>query len=273
LATRATTGTLSALTSTVACGFATMLQDFSRWADGDRRRRPLGGADPWAALTDFFEQALTGCARHRATDEIDTACRVSSPVTCRSWPTCRFAGLSHGVATRSVSSAWPFPTPLCRMSPLRDRRRPLEPDLNERAPPGGRSATPRRDRHSPLRARRAGPGRAGQSGALPRPKPGRTTLPSGQLNGRGRSAKGRPSRCFHHRQATCLGDHRWPTDARAPNRGTQPGRHPPGGQHTSRRAGTRRGRHRRHRRRDAQWEHRLDLRARSPHRYYRRRRS
>jgi hypothetical protein len=36
-------------------------------------------------------------------DNIIIICRVSCPVTCRACPTCGFAGLSHGVATRSVS--------------------------------------------------------------------------------------------------------------------------------------------------------------------------
>ncbi|TQM35969.1 TetR/AcrR family transcriptional regulator [Pseudonocardia cypriaca] len=40
-------------------------QDFSRWAES-ARRTATDAEDPWAALTDFYEQALTGCARHRA---------------------------------------------------------------------------------------------------------------------------------------------------------------------------------------------------------------
>ncbi|PRY39550.1 TetR/AcrR family transcriptional regulator [Umezawaea tangerina] len=40
-------------------------QDFTRWADS-ARRAAADAEDPWAALTDFYEQALAGYARHRA---------------------------------------------------------------------------------------------------------------------------------------------------------------------------------------------------------------
>ncbi|OXM51313.1 TetR/AcrR family transcriptional regulator [Amycolatopsis alba] len=39
-------------------------QDFSRWAES-ARQAAIGAEDPWAALTDFYEQALAGYARHR----------------------------------------------------------------------------------------------------------------------------------------------------------------------------------------------------------------
>ncbi|MFI6305503.1 TetR/AcrR family transcriptional regulator [Amycolatopsis thailandensis] len=39
-------------------------RDFSRWAES-ARRAAIGAENPWAALTDFYEQALTGYARHR----------------------------------------------------------------------------------------------------------------------------------------------------------------------------------------------------------------
>lgn len=40
-------------------------RDFFRWAES-ARRAAVGAEDPWAALTDFYQQALTGYARHRA---------------------------------------------------------------------------------------------------------------------------------------------------------------------------------------------------------------
>ncbi|WP_037366757.1 TetR/AcrR family transcriptional regulator [Amycolatopsis orientalis] len=40
-------------------------QDFSRWAEA-ARQAAIDAEDPWAALTDFYRQALSGCARHRA---------------------------------------------------------------------------------------------------------------------------------------------------------------------------------------------------------------
>ncbi|WP_215544116.1 TetR/AcrR family transcriptional regulator [Amycolatopsis sp. CA-230715] len=40
-------------------------QDFSRWAES-ARQAAIEAEDPWAALTDFYQQALTGYARHRA---------------------------------------------------------------------------------------------------------------------------------------------------------------------------------------------------------------
>lgn len=40
-------------------------QDFSRWAEA-ARQAAIEAEDPWAALTDFYRQALSGCARHRA---------------------------------------------------------------------------------------------------------------------------------------------------------------------------------------------------------------
>ncbi|MEV6229024.1 helix-turn-helix domain-containing protein [Saccharopolyspora shandongensis] len=40
-------------------------QDFSRWAES-ARQAAIDAEDPWAALTDFYQQALTGYARHRA---------------------------------------------------------------------------------------------------------------------------------------------------------------------------------------------------------------
>jgi len=39
-------------------------QDFSNWAES-ARQAAIGAEDPWAALTGFYEQALTGYARHR----------------------------------------------------------------------------------------------------------------------------------------------------------------------------------------------------------------
>ncbi|TWF77492.1 hypothetical protein FHX44_113402 [Pseudonocardia hierapolitana] len=36
-----------------------------RWAES-ARRTAIDAEDPWAALTDFYQQALTGYARHRA---------------------------------------------------------------------------------------------------------------------------------------------------------------------------------------------------------------
>ncbi|MFC3451516.1 TetR/AcrR family transcriptional regulator [Amycolatopsis speibonae] len=40
-------------------------QDFTRWAES-ARLAAIDAEDPWAALTDFYRQALTGYARHRA---------------------------------------------------------------------------------------------------------------------------------------------------------------------------------------------------------------
>jgi AcrR family transcriptional regulator len=40
-------------------------KDFSEWAES-ARRTAIDAEDPWAALTDFYQQALTGYARHRA---------------------------------------------------------------------------------------------------------------------------------------------------------------------------------------------------------------
>lgn len=40
-------------------------QDFTAWAES-ARQAAIGAEDPWLALTDFFQQALTGYARHRA---------------------------------------------------------------------------------------------------------------------------------------------------------------------------------------------------------------
>ncbi len=40
-------------------------QDFSRWAES-ARQAAIAAEDPWAAIADFYEQALTGYARHRA---------------------------------------------------------------------------------------------------------------------------------------------------------------------------------------------------------------
>ncbi|MFJ2770555.1 TetR/AcrR family transcriptional regulator [Streptomyces sp. NPDC087300] len=40
-------------------------QDFSKWAES-AREAAIDAKDPWAALTDFYEQALTGYARHSA---------------------------------------------------------------------------------------------------------------------------------------------------------------------------------------------------------------
>ena len=40
-------------------------RDFTNWAQS-ARQAALDSADPWAALTDFYQQALTGYARHRA---------------------------------------------------------------------------------------------------------------------------------------------------------------------------------------------------------------
>ncbi|MEV8417648.1 TetR/AcrR family transcriptional regulator [Streptomyces niveus] len=39
--------------------------DFSRWAES-ARQAAIEAEDPWAALTDFYQQALSGYARHRA---------------------------------------------------------------------------------------------------------------------------------------------------------------------------------------------------------------
>ena len=43
-------------------------KDFSEWAES-ARLTAIEAEDPWAALTDFYQQALTGYARHRATME------------------------------------------------------------------------------------------------------------------------------------------------------------------------------------------------------------
>lgn len=40
-------------------------KDFSAWAES-ARQGAIDAEDPWAALTDFYEQALAGYARHRA---------------------------------------------------------------------------------------------------------------------------------------------------------------------------------------------------------------
>jgi AcrR family transcriptional regulator len=40
-------------------------RDFSTWAES-ARQAAIDAEDPWAALTDFYQQALTGYARHRA---------------------------------------------------------------------------------------------------------------------------------------------------------------------------------------------------------------
>ncbi|OPC80884.1 TetR family transcriptional regulator [Embleya scabrispora] len=40
-------------------------REFSRWADS-ARQTAIEARDPWAALTDFYRQALTGYARHSA---------------------------------------------------------------------------------------------------------------------------------------------------------------------------------------------------------------
>jgi AcrR family transcriptional regulator len=40
-------------------------RDFTRWAES-ARQAGAHAEDPWAALTDFYRQALTGYARHRA---------------------------------------------------------------------------------------------------------------------------------------------------------------------------------------------------------------
>lgn len=47
---------------------AVLRRDFSSWAE-TARRSAIAAEDPWAALTTFYEQALTGYARHRATVE------------------------------------------------------------------------------------------------------------------------------------------------------------------------------------------------------------
>lgn len=43
-------------------------RDFTRWAES-ARRAAVEAEDPWAALTDFYQQALTGYARHIAVME------------------------------------------------------------------------------------------------------------------------------------------------------------------------------------------------------------
>jgi AcrR family transcriptional regulator len=40
-------------------------RDFAKWAES-ARQAAIEAEDPWAALTDFYQQALTGYARHRA---------------------------------------------------------------------------------------------------------------------------------------------------------------------------------------------------------------
>ncbi|MEK8170536.1 TetR/AcrR family transcriptional regulator [Streptomyces sp. M19] len=40
-------------------------RDFLKWAES-ARQSAIDAEDPWAALADFYEQALTGYARHRA---------------------------------------------------------------------------------------------------------------------------------------------------------------------------------------------------------------
>ncbi|ATY10467.1 TetR/AcrR family transcriptional regulator [Amycolatopsis sp. AA4] len=40
-------------------------QGFSQWAES-ARQAAIEAEDPWAALTDFYRQALSGCAQHRA---------------------------------------------------------------------------------------------------------------------------------------------------------------------------------------------------------------
>ncbi|MEV0703642.1 helix-turn-helix domain-containing protein [Saccharopolyspora sp. NPDC050389] len=40
-------------------------KDFSEWAES-ARQTAIDAEDPWTALTDFYQQALTGYARHRA---------------------------------------------------------------------------------------------------------------------------------------------------------------------------------------------------------------
>lgn len=43
-------------------------QDFTTWAES-ARQAAIDAEDPWAALADFYQQALTGYARHRAVME------------------------------------------------------------------------------------------------------------------------------------------------------------------------------------------------------------
>ncbi|GAA1948034.1 helix-turn-helix domain-containing protein [Amycolatopsis minnesotensis] len=52
-------------------------QEFTGWAES-ARREAIGAEDPWAALTGFYQQALTGYARHRAIME-NFALACSSP--------------------------------------------------------------------------------------------------------------------------------------------------------------------------------------------------
>ncbi|GAA4533745.1 TetR/AcrR family transcriptional regulator [Amycolatopsis samaneae] len=40
-------------------------KEFLEWAES-ARQAAIDAEDPWMALTDFYQQALTGCARHRA---------------------------------------------------------------------------------------------------------------------------------------------------------------------------------------------------------------
>ncbi|WP_328611896.1 TetR/AcrR family transcriptional regulator [Amycolatopsis sp. NBC_00345] len=54
-------------------------QEFSNWAES-ARQAAIDTEDPWAALTDFYQQALTGCARHRAIME-NFALNCSAPDT------------------------------------------------------------------------------------------------------------------------------------------------------------------------------------------------
>ncbi|OCF90759.1 TetR/AcrR family transcriptional regulator [Nocardia brasiliensis] len=44
---------------------AVLRRDFTTWAES-ARHTAIDATDPWTALTDFYQQALTGYARHRA---------------------------------------------------------------------------------------------------------------------------------------------------------------------------------------------------------------
>ncbi|MFI6212435.1 TetR/AcrR family transcriptional regulator [Nocardia brasiliensis] len=44
---------------------AVLRRDFTTWAES-ARQAAIDATDPWTALTDFYQQALTGYARHRA---------------------------------------------------------------------------------------------------------------------------------------------------------------------------------------------------------------
>jgi AcrR family transcriptional regulator len=44
---------------------AVLHKDFTAWAES-ARQAAIDSEDPWAALTDFYQQALSGYARHRA---------------------------------------------------------------------------------------------------------------------------------------------------------------------------------------------------------------